>query len=180
MHIQTHNIPEQFFYMGTFLHVCVCVCVCVCVRVCVCVAAAAVAAALANSHHLTYVYDVTIHLSLLPLPKLPFHTTCNYLSKPLSSTLYLVTRSYVLFWTWNSKLWFGFSRVVYWGCYACCIVFSLICISVTCFSSFQQHLTSILFSVCNKCGAFLNLFLSIIFITSGHFSFLCLCYVQVF
>lgn len=46
------------------------------------------------------------------------------------------------------------------------VVFNLIQISVVCFLSFQQHLTGMLSCVCTKCGASLNLFLSIISISS--------------
>lgn len=74
------------------------------------------------------------------LSAIPTHPLMYYLQLPKEITLYpmpvTITRFWILYWIWNSKLQFGLSRLVYGGPCRHCAVFSLICMSVLFFSTF--------------------------------------------
>lgn len=98
------------------------------------------------------------------LPHSLNHPPLYYLQPPQEITLChmpdRVTHFWILYWTWNSKLWFGLSRLVYGGLCRHCTVFSLnVCLSFV--SQLSQQQSSILLCVCTDCGVFLDSFLGI-------------------
>jgi hypothetical protein len=84
------------------------------------------------------------------LPHSLTHPPLYYLQLPQEITLChmpdRVTHFLTLYWTWNSKLWFGLSRLVYGGPCRHGTVFGLICMSVLCFSTFPTAINH--FTLC--------------------------------
>lgn len=128
------------------------------------------------SYHVTW-KPVTIWHSLQlsshsPSPTFPFmlpaftsgnHSVCNLglvVSKTVSQTC-------------NYKLRFGLSKLYIRVPCKCCVVFSLICISVICFFSFWQCHASIVCCICKECWAFPDSLPGNIQILTAAFSFPC-------
>jgi hypothetical protein len=75
------------------------------------------------------------------LPYSLTHPLLYHLQLPQEITVsHTCHRKSFLTWTWNYKLWFGLSRLVNGGPYRHCTVFSVIYMSILCFSAFPTAL----------------------------------------